>query len=180
MGLITPTIQRLIDEGRRDPDGLWARAAGDPESLPVKAPRAAKPLRRGVAFWAMRGDGALLLRRRPERGLLGGMAEVPSTEWRKEAWTQEEALASAPFAAEWRALPGGVGHVFTHFPLELTVLTARIPARSEAPEGMRWVARRDLEGEALPGLMRKVLAHGLGELSPWKNGKPSPARKASD
>jgi A/G-specific adenine glycosylase len=137
-----------------------ARAAGDPESLPVKAPRAAKPVRRGVAFWAMRGDGALLLRRRPERGLLGGMAEVPSTEWRKEAWTQEEALASAPFAAEWRALPGGVGHVFTHFRLELAILATRAP-EDAAVGGGYWCPVDRLGEEPLPSLMRKVVEHGM-------------------
>jgi A/G-specific adenine glycosylase len=137
-----------------------ARAAGDPESLPVKAPRSAKPVRRGVAFWAMRADGALLLRRRPERGLLGGMAEVPSTEWRKEAWTAQEALASAPFAADWRALPGGVAHVFTHFRLELAVLAARAPDEAAAGKGY-WCPVERLGEEPLPSLMRKVVEHGF-------------------
>ena len=137
-----------------------ARAAGDPESVPVKAPRTQKPVRRGVAFWAMRTDGALLLRRRAERGLLGGMAEVPSTDWREDAWTVEEALRSAPFAAEWRALPGGVAHVFTHFRLELAVMAARAPAEAEA-EGGYWCPVERLGEEPLPTLMRKVIEHGL-------------------
>jgi A/G-specific adenine glycosylase len=137
-----------------------ARAAGDPESLPVKAPRGTKPMRRGVAFWAMREDGALLLRRRPQRGLLGGMAELPSTEWRNEAWTAEEALASAPFGADWRALPGGVVHVFTHFRLELTVLAARAPDGAE-PGGGYWCPIERLAEEPLPSLMRKVVEHGF-------------------
>jgi A/G-specific adenine glycosylase len=136
------------------------RAAGDPESLPVPAPRRAKPLRRGVAFWAMREDGSVLLRRRPERGLLGGMAEVPSTEWRQEAWTSQEALAAAPFEADWRALPGGVVHVFTHFRLELAVLAARAPEDAVPGEGY-WCAVEKLGEEPLPSLMRKVVEHGL-------------------
>jgi A/G-specific adenine glycosylase len=137
-----------------------ARAAGDPESLPVKPPRASKPVRRGVAFWALREDGSLLLRRRPERGLLGGMAEVPSTDWRHEAWTAEEALRSAPFAADWRALPGGVAHVFTHFRLELAVLAARAPGDAAARDGY-WCPVERLGEEPLPSLMRKVVEHGL-------------------
>ena len=136
------------------------RAAGDPETLPVKAPPRAKLLRRGIAFWAMREDGALLLRRRPERGLLGGMAEVPSTEWRKEAWTAQEALAAAPFTAEWRALPGGVAHVFTHFRLELALLAARAPQDVQPDEGY-WCPVERLGEEPLPSLMRKVVEHGL-------------------
>ena len=137
-----------------------ARAVGDPENVPAKAPRGQKPVRRGVAFWAMRRDGALLLRRRAEQGLLGGMAEVPSTDWRKEAWTVEEALRSAPFAAEWRVLPGGVAHVFTHFRLELKVAAARAP-QDATPEGSYWCPVERLGEEPLPTLMRKVIEHGL-------------------
>src|SRR5229473_1724527 len=65
-----------------------ARAEGIAESLPARRAKAEKPLRRGVAFWAVRPDGAVLLRRRPERGLLGGMMEVPSTPWRQASWSQ--------------------------------------------------------------------------------------------
>ena len=56
-------------------------------------------------------------------------------------------------------------HVFTHFPLELVVYTAKLAARSRAPEGMRWVPIATLAGEALPNVMRKAIAHGLGELN---------------
>src|SRR5204862_3886940 len=48
-----------------------AAASGIAESLPVQAEKPERPLRHGVAFWLSRGDGAVLLRRRPERGLLG-------------------------------------------------------------------------------------------------------------
>ena len=40
-----------------------------------------RPVRVGLAFVALRQDAHVLLRRRPEAGLLGGMLEVPSTEW---------------------------------------------------------------------------------------------------
>jgi len=63
----------------------------------------------------------------------------------------------------WRRIPDVVRHVFTHFPLELTVYLAEFPARTPAPAGMRWVALSGLAGEALPSLMRKVVAHALGE-----------------
>ena len=59
--------------------------------------------------------------------------------------------------------PGVVTHVFTHFPLELVVLTARLPKSAAAPDGMRWIARDDIAGAALPSVMRKVLAHALGK-----------------
>ena len=56
-----------------------------------------------------------------------------------------------------------VTHVFTHFPLELAVYTAKVPARTRAPRGMRWVPIATLADEALPNVMRKAIAHGLGE-----------------
>jgi len=133
------------------------RALGVAESLPGRRAKATKPLRRGVAFWAVRKDGAVLLRRRPEKGLLGGMMEVPSTLWREAPWSEAEARAAAPVAAKWRRLPGVVRHSFTHFHLELVVLEGA--ARSGAAKDGRWVMPRDLPGQALPSLMKKIVAH---------------------
>jgi A/G-specific adenine glycosylase len=165
--------QALMDLGATvctptDPHCLvcpWANccrgfADGDPEALPVKARRSAKPVRRGVVFWAMREDGALLLRRRPEQGLLGGMAEVPSTDWRSATWTIEEALEAAPFAGEWRPLPGTVVHVFTHFRLELKLLAAKVQRDVDVDEGY-WCPIDRLDCEPLPSLMRKVIERGF-------------------
>ncbi len=133
------------------------RKAGLAAELPRRAPRRARPLRRGIAFWLTRADGAVLLRRRAETGLLGGMMEVPSTEWREAAWSAEEARAQAPVAASWQPLPGVVRHGFTHFRLELEVWTAS--ARGGAAG--RWVRPEDLDAVALPTLMRKVARHAL-------------------
>ena len=62
----------------------------------------------------------------------------------------------------WQRLPGVVRHVFTHFPLELTVYRGELPRQAAAPAGARWIAVAQLGNEALPSLMRKVVAHGLG------------------
>ena len=62
---------------------------------------------------------------------------------------------------EWKKLRGVVTHVFTHFPLELTVYAATLPAGTRAPAGARWVALAALVDEALPTVMRKVVAHAL-------------------
>jgi A/G-specific adenine glycosylase len=117
-------------------------------------------LRRGVAFVVLCEDGRVLLRRRPEKGLLGGMLEAPGSDWTHD-FDLKHAAASAPLAAKWRRLPGTVRHVFTHFPLELTVFFGEAPRKTKAPAGMRWVPLADLAGEALPNVMRKVLAHAL-------------------
>ena len=142
------------------------RRRGDPELFPGRAPKREGALRRGAAFVARRADGFVLLRTRPAKGLLGGMTEVPTTAWTAD-FAEETAHRSAPrFSGskpeKWRRLPGAVRHVFTHFPLELSVYVADVPARARPPKGARWIAIAELAGEALPSLMRKVLVHSLG------------------
>jgi A/G-specific adenine glycosylase len=138
-----------------------ARAEGIAESLPAKSPKPERPLRRGIAFWTVRKDGAVLLRRRPPEGLLGGMIEVPSTPWRPEPWTLAAAAAEAPLAAEWRLLPGVIRHGFTHFRLELAVAVGRAEARA-LPYGL-WYGLDRLADLALPTVMRKVVGHALAK-----------------
>ncbi len=145
-----------------------AQMRGDAETFPRRTPKREGALRRGAAFVARRADGFLLLRTRPAQGLLGGMTEVPTTAWRAD-FEEAAALDAAPrFPAgrskrqpAWRKTIGAVRHVFTHFPLELCVYKAELAAGTPAPPGTRWVALADLAGEALPSLMRKVVAHAL-------------------
>ena len=78
--------------------------------------------------------------------------------------TKAAARHSAPRLranVRWQQLPGVVRHVFTHFPLELAVFVAQVPRATAAPKGARWVKIGDLADEALPNVMRKVLAHAL-------------------
>jgi A/G-specific adenine glycosylase len=137
-------------------DFCRATKEGNPARYPLRAPRPTRPLRQGVVFWLERADGAVLLRRRPEEGLLGGLMEFPSTDWRSEAWSVEEALASAPCRADWEEVAGIVTHGFTHFELELTVVRARL-GRGR-PAGV-WAQPGELGRHALPTLMRRVAAH---------------------
>jgi A/G-specific adenine glycosylase len=143
-------------------DACAARARGDAETFPRKAPKVEGRMRYGASFVVTRADGHVLVRSRPEQGLLGGMTEVPSTVWTHE-WDEQTVLAVAPLKAKWKKLPGVVEHGFTHFPLRQTVYVASVPAKTKAPAGMRWVAEKDLHDEALPNVFRKVLVHaGLG------------------
>ncbi|MFD2238585.1 A/G-specific adenine glycosylase [Aureimonas populi] len=134
-----------------------ARAQGRQEAFPVKAPKREKPERIGAIFVAERPDGALWLRRRPDKGMLGGMAEPPSTRWsaRTDGETGEDA---APFPADWR-LAGEVRHGFTHFDLTLEVWHARTSA--PAPGEGWWAPADTLAAEALPTLMRKAIGVAL-------------------
>lgn len=132
------------------------------ETLPRKAPKKEKPTRHGAAFVAVDSNtGAVLLRRRPPRGLLGGMTEVPGSEW-TETLDPNEALSQAPFSANWKRRPGEVKHTFTHFHLKLSVYRADLGADgiSAGPESW-WSAPDAIDGEALPTVMRKALAAAL-------------------
>jgi len=144
-------------------EGCVARAHGNAETFPRKAEKREGKQRRGAAFVVTRADGFMLVRTRPEKGLLGGMTEVPGSEW-VHAYDEETALAAAPQLKpkpKWHRVAGVVTHVFTHFPLELAVFTATVAAKAPAPDGMRWVALAQLGEEALPNVMRKVVTHAL-------------------
>jgi A/G-specific adenine glycosylase len=139
-------------------DDCLGRARGIAESLPRRAAKPEKPLRRGVAFWLTKesADGPLvLLRRRPETGLLGGMMEIPSTPWTLNGAADIE--SHAPVKAAWRAVDGAVKHTFTHFHLELKVVAAKANGQAVA-DGVWWPLDR-LSEQALPTVMKKIVRH---------------------
>jgi A/G-specific adenine glycosylase len=143
--------------------GCKGREQGIAEELPRRAPKADKPTRRGVAFVLSNRDGAILLRKRPPKGLLGGMDEVPSSAWREGKLVIADALKEAPVPANWKILDGGVRHTFTHFHLELVVAhaTATTSRLAKLSPGSAWVTLDRLTERALPTVMRKVIAHAV-------------------
>ena len=140
-----------------------ARKLGLAEGLPRRLPKAEKPTRRGLAFVLSRRDGAILLRKRPAKGLLGGMDEVPSSAWREGAFMADRALAEAPVPARWQILDGLVRHTFTHFHLELAVAraTAATGGLAKLAPGTSWCTVDRMTERALPTVMRKVIAHAV-------------------
>ena len=138
--------------------GCRARAEGAPETYPVREAKRPRPVRHGAAFVALRADGAVLLTRRPPRGLLGGMAEVPGTEWREAppaGWLEP------PLPGSWSRLPTTVTHTFTHFELRLTVHLGRITAGTPAPASHWWAPLDRLQAAGLPSVMRKAVEAAL-------------------
>jgi A/G-specific adenine glycosylase len=132
-----------------------ADPALDPADLPVRAPKRPRPLRHGVAFWLQTADRRVLLRQRPKRGLLGGLMEVPGTDWRATPWGPGE--AQPPAAADWRDLDV-VTHGFTHFELHLRLMAAAVPA---PPYDGLWQPVDDLADLALSALTQKVARRAL-------------------
>jgi A/G-specific adenine glycosylase len=132
-----------------------ARGAGAPESYPRRWARGDRPHRHGVAFVLTRGD-QVALAPRPPKGLLGGMLGLPTTPWRAAPWAAADVLAHAPQPGAWREL-GAVRHVFTHFSLDLRVLTAPLRGAVETGAGpLVWRARASAAADT-PSLFRKAL-----------------------
>jgi len=138
-------------------DGCRAFKRGQQIQFPVKPAKKQRPTRYGTAYVAVREDGAVLLRKRPPRGLLGGMAEVPGT-----VWTQLRASDdAAPIAGDWQTASRRVEHTFTHFHLVLTVRHVRFAMPSAAPDGAWWSPADALPHEALPSVMKKAIEAAL-------------------
>lgn len=127
-----------------------ARAAGIEADLPRKLPKAEKPTRHGIAYVARRSDGAILLERRPDKGLLGGMLGFPGSDW-----VEGTPDFTPPFEADWFEADTHVTHVFTHFKLQLTVLTATIGS-DVAPDRGSFSPAAQFNDSDLPTVMRKV------------------------
>ncbi|NNU79109.1 A/G-specific adenine glycosylase [Halovulum dunhuangense] len=138
--------------------GCLARRNGSAADLPAKTPKAAKPVRRGVAYLARRADGAILLERRPDKGLLGGMLGLPGPDWGETVPAHRP-----PVDAEWRISPLVVRHTFTHFHLELEVRVTELPEGAQARSG-RFHPGAELRAGDLPTVFRKALKAGLAGL----------------
>jgi A/G-specific adenine glycosylase len=157
-GICTPRQPKCVLCPWRAP--CRALALGIAETLPRRAAKPVRPHRAGIAFWVMGGEGSVLLRRRAEKGLLGGMIEVPSTAWVATPPSAEEAAAVAPIETAWRVLPGQVRHVFTHFELTLTVWAGRVEGTGDPNLGL-WVTPDRFGDHALPSLMIKIIRHAM-------------------
>ncbi|HWU25400.1 MAG TPA: A/G-specific adenine glycosylase [Rhizomicrobium sp.] len=165
------------------------------ETLPRKSAERVRPLRRGAAFVVCDKEHRILLIKRPENGLLGGMLQPPLGPWTEVFPSRAEALLQAPFRAAWQKRAGVVRHGFTHFELEIEVyvLSARnrldfhfdppppergsnlsaaarrgniVSRTRKKPKEWLWVQTDSLKDAALPTVMRKIIAHGLDEGGP--------------
>jgi A/G-specific adenine glycosylase len=133
------------------------RALGEPTRFPAKAQKPERPQRRGAAFFIARNDGAVLVRTRAPKGLLGSMTEIPGTPWSAD-FDESCAQWHAPVVAPFRKIDAAVDHAFTHFALRLSIYVAKVEDGRPAPGDCRWALPENLDKEALPSLMRKVIA----------------------
>ncbi len=128
-----------------------ARAEGTAAELPKKTPKKKVPTRYGIAYVVRRNDGAWLLETRPEKGLLGGMRAFPGTDW------SEAPQPDPPLDVAWTTMNDVARHTFTHFHLELTIMTATIGPEDTVDRGY-FVEKAEFNPRDLPTAMRKVYA----------------------
>jgi A/G-specific adenine glycosylase len=133
-----------------------AFGSGEPEQYPGRPAVKERGVRHAVAFVLERPDGAILFRRRPETGLLAGMMELPSTEWRPEPPDARDVASSAPADVGWESPQGEVRHLFTHLDLSIRLLRGRLA--DQGFEGI-WASPSAFGELALPTLTVKLLRH---------------------
>jgi A/G-specific adenine glycosylase len=132
-------------------DHCDGQASGNPERFPIKAPKTAKPQRHGTMFWLQRDDAVLLVRR-PDKGLLGGMRALPTGPWADSP----PGLADPPAQAGWQMLDQSVSHGFTHFNLDVALAAATFPSHAGAAVAGEWWPIADLESAGLPTVFAKA------------------------
>ncbi len=138
-----------------------ARRRGEASAWPSPKPRR-KPVELKIAGLWVEYKGSLLLSRRPTKGSMAGMWELP---------TQQSQCpgASSLWLGAWAPGLGAAGqeslfeakHAITHHRIEMTVLKGKVTrkALSSNPSTLRWFAWGQLENQPLTGLTRKALAH---------------------
>ncbi|MFT8736067.1 MAG: A/G-specific adenine glycosylase [Zymomonas mobilis] len=143
---------------------------GDPARFPIKAPKKIRPKRVGYAF-ILKAKDKILLVRRPDKGLLGGMRALPSGEWidqtkiseRKESLSPESQAIKEAFCHfspedqkrledfSWQS-QGYIEHIFTHFALQLNIFYAEIETESVSGE---WWPIAEIKSAGLPTVFAK-------------------------
>ena len=136
--------------------GCTANKSGNPEWWPIRNPKPPKKTRFGIVFWVENPSGEILLRKRPDRGMLGGMTEIVSSEWLMQPIPVNQITKHAPIPdLHWAPIGAKVRHTFSHFQLELRVYKAKSIIQ---PHGAFWCPPEKLDSQPLPTLMKKIVA----------------------
>jgi adenine-specific DNA glycosylase len=162
------------DEKQAAMDANAERVIARLYAVQTAMPKMARPLKRGAAFVVRDRSGAVLLVKRPDKGLLASMLEPPLGPWEKNFPSSAKAIKQAPFEAAWKKCPGIVRHGFTHFELEIEVYVAEVVKRPTHICHPRPSAAKAARGEGDPGRQKRRGLESLGSLPSARETRASP------
>lgn len=130
-------------------------AAGLAPHLPFRSPRMPKPQRHGKVFWVETEEGNVLLEKRAEDRMLGGMIGIPTSSWDRPGLVEES-------EESFHALPmnkkSTIRHSFTHFDLTLDIWCAHCrEERLFLRKNQFLLGYSEACSLAMPSLFRKVV-----------------------
>lgn len=130
-----------------------AYKAGDPEKLPFKTPKKKRPSKQGRVYWIENEHGEILLQRRPEKGLLGGMLALPTSEWLDK--NVKDFTLNVFFKDEKPYKKAYIEHVFTHFDLKLYLYKADVPENASISNEYSWYDPSGVQ-DTMPSVFAKA------------------------
>jgi A/G-specific adenine glycosylase len=118
----------------------------------------AQPIREAFVFVLYDETGRLYVRKRPDKGLLAHLWELPHTGFDTNDCRFD--TAQLPEGISWEETGATVTHIFTHFKLTLSLLRGTLPPGEEVTWSQgQWASPHELEVLAFPTVMRKVLGN---------------------
>lgn len=138
-------------------EGCYAYKNSSQESFPRKDKKKQSPHKFGEVYWITNDKGEVLFHRRPEKGLLAGMAGLPTSTWdvHPPNINKPEALKDVQHIQDIHDTPVTIKHVFTHFDLTLALKKAKLADDTKSPNDYFW-ANPKKQAQALPTVFRKA------------------------
>ena len=141
-----------------------ARQRGIQEMLPVKKRRAPVPHYDIAVGVITRKDGRLLIQKRPEDAMLGGLWEFPGGKTeaheRPEDACKREIREETGLDVEPGAKIAAIRHAYSHFKITLHAFRCAYQENGDAlllGDEKRWVAREELADYAFPRANRRLI-----------------------
>ncbi len=138
-----------------------------PERLPRKLPKKPRPDRYGHVLLLVDAAGHIVLTKRPDEGLLGGLDIFPTNDWPDGGGLTADQGDITDAHPAWLLLSAfgrgarlnqPVDHIFSHFRVLMTVEVITLDAvMPDIPNGFSWAALDDLSKYALPTVMMKCV-----------------------
>lgn len=135
--------------------GCVSFAKGRVSHIPVKKDKIPIPLKVGHVYWVTNHKGEVLLHRRHNNGMLGGMVGLPTTEWVEEGGRPDLQHLKSMQKISFVVTGKSVKHTFTHFRLNLEVFTACVSQNMQICDEYSWYDR-SAAFAAVPTLFKKV------------------------